>query len=119
MVSKNNGYVPTACAALLLSAVISTSTAQENSTPNGIEDERSGAYAFTNANIYQANGSMLNGGTLLIREGFIVELNEEDDVPDGYFEINLDGRYIYPGFIDIYTDYQSACEKKGSDPDDF
>lgn len=78
---------------------------QENLTPNGIADRRAGAYAFRNANIYRADGSILGGGTLLVREGRIVEINDDDDVPAGYFPIDLAGKYVYPGLIDIYTDY--------------
>ncbi len=78
---------------------------QENLTPNGIADQRAGAYAFRNANIYRADGSILGGGTLLVREGRIVEINDDDDVPAGYFPIDLAGKYMYPGLIDIYTDY--------------
>ena len=78
---------------------------QENLTPNGIADQRAGAYAFRNANIYRADGSILGGGNLLVREGRIVEINDDDDVPAGYFPIDLAGKYVYPGLIDIYTDY--------------
>ena len=35
----------------------------------------------------------------------IVQVNESRNVPNGYFEIDLDEKYIYPGFIDIYTEY--------------
>ena len=80
-------------------------SAQENLTPNGIADQRAGAYAFRNANIYQPDGSILAGGNLLVREGRVVEINDDDDVPDGYFPIDLAGKYVYPGLIDIYTDY--------------
>lgn len=80
-------------------------SAQENLAPNGIADQRAGAYAFRNANIYQPDGSILAGGNLLVREGRIVGINDDDDVPDGYFPIDLAGKYVYPGLIDIYTDY--------------
>ncbi len=80
-------------------------SAQENLTPNGIADQRAGAYAFRNANIFQPDGSILAGGNLLVREGRVVEINDDDDVPDGYFPIDLAGKYVYPGLIDIYTDY--------------
>lgn len=91
-------------AAVALLVCLSVS-AQENLTPNGIADQRAGAYAFRNANIYRADGSILGGGNLLVREGRIVEINDDDDVPAGYFPIDLAGKYVYPGLIDIYTDY--------------
>ncbi len=98
--------VPAASAALLLAAVTASLPlfAQETFTPNGIADERAGAYAFTNAQIYRGDGG-LTAGTLLIREGRIVELTDSAAIPDGYFEVDLAGRYIYPGLIDIYSDY--------------
>ncbi len=79
--------------------------AQENLAPNGIADQRAGAYAFYNANIYQPDGSILDGGRLLVREGRIVELGDNGDAPAGYFPVDLAGKYVYPGLIDIYTDY--------------
>ncbi len=93
--------VHTAAAALLFSGPL---IAQENATPNGIADQRAGAYAFVNATIYKPNGS-LDAGTLLIRDGRVVAISDDDAAPPGYFEIDLDGRYIYPGLIDIYSDY--------------
>ncbi|MDP6536390.1 MAG: amidohydrolase family protein [Gammaproteobacteria bacterium] len=112
MVSLTRKSVPTACTALLISAAISSGSSlvlgQENSTPNGIADDRAGAYALTNANIYRVDGSIVDGGTLLIRQGRVVDIEDNDSVPEGYFEIDLSGRYIYPGLIDIYTDYGIA-----------
>ncbi|HIF76001.1 MAG TPA: amidohydrolase [Porticoccaceae bacterium] len=98
-------FVPTAFAALLALLMAAIANAQQNQTPNGIADDRAGAYALTNANIYQPDGSVLRASTLLIREGKIVQVDESRNVPNGYFEIDLDGKYIYPGFIDIYTEY--------------
>ena len=76
--------------------------AQQTATPNGIADNRAGAYAFTNARLYQHDGSY-ETGTLLIREEHIVAAQAGNEVPDGYFEIDLTGRYLYPGLVDIYT----------------
>ena len=87
----------------LLSSLTVQSAAQETSTPNGIADNRAGAYALTNAQLYQSDGSYRNG-SLLIRNGRIVSVQDNDRVPDGFFAIDLDGKYLYPGLIDIYTD---------------
>ena len=95
--------VPIACAALLLFNSSLPSHAQVTATPNGIADNRAGAYAFTNAMLYQSDGSYVNG-SLLIRDGQIVSVQGNNQVPSGFFEIDLAGRYIYPGLIDIYTD---------------
>ena len=91
-------FVPAAAAVLLSNAA----QAQDTATPNGIADNRSSAFAFTNANLYTGNGN-IESGSLLIRDGRIVNISSDDAVPPGYFEIDLQGRYIYPGLIDIYA----------------
>ena len=95
--------VSTVATVTLLSSLAVQSTAQETSTPNGIADNRAGAYALTNAQLYQSDGSYRNG-SLLIRNGRIVSVQDNDRVPDGFFAIDLGGKYLYPGLIDIYTD---------------
>ncbi len=97
--------LPVIATSLLLQSIPLFSNAQETATPNGVSDSRSNAYAFTNATIYRGDGQFLDQGTLLIRDGLVVEVNSSQNVPSGYFEINLDGDYIYPGFVDAYTDY--------------
>ncbi len=89
----------------LLQTIPLDANAQENATPNGISDRRVNAYAFTNATIYQGEGEFLSQGTLLIRDGRVVDVNSSATVPAGYFEIALEGEYIYPGFVDAYTEY--------------
>lgn len=96
-------FVPTASAVLLSALLTGHSLAQDNATPNGIADNRRSAFALTNANLYQGDGEILSG-TMLIRDGRIVELGDSLNIPAGYFEIDLQGRYVYPGLIDIYTD---------------
>lgn len=86
------------------SLVSGSLTAQETLTPNGVADQRASAYALTNARLYLPDGE-LQTGSLLIRDGEIVAVADNDSVPAGYFEIDLQGRYIYPGLIDIYTEY--------------
>ncbi len=105
--SLRNPFVRTANAAILAVSTIlfaAQPSAQQTATPNGIADNRAGAYAFTNVMLYQSDGSYENG-SLLIRDGRIVGTQSDNNVPAGYFEINLAGRYIYPGLIDIYTDF--------------
>ena len=61
----------TVAAVTLFGSLTVQSTAQETSTPNGIADNRAGAYALTNAQLYQSDGSYRNG-SLLIRNGRIM-----------------------------------------------
>jgi len=84
---------------------VSAVAAQETARPNGIADNRVNALALSGATIYQGDGRYLENGTILIREGNIVDVVSGAGAPDGYFTIDMAGRYIYPGFIDAYTGY--------------
>jgi len=79
--------------------------AQETATPNGIADNRNNALALTGASVYMQDGRYQQNATVLVREGVIVDIVPAGNIPEGYFSIDMGGRYIYPGFIDIYTGY--------------
>ena len=90
---------------LSLILFFSSTLAQETATPNGIADNRSEALALTGATLYLPDGQYLNNGTLLIRDGLIVDVLPAGNVPAGYFAIDMRGRFVYPGLIDINTGY--------------
>jgi imidazolonepropionase-like amidohydrolase len=79
--------------------------AQETFPVNGVADKREGCYAFTNATIVQNTQSTLQKATLVIRDGKIVSVGVGVAIPKDAVVIDCKDKYIYPSFIDIYTDY--------------
>ncbi|MBU3742972.1 MAG: amidohydrolase family protein [Sediminibacterium sp.] len=80
--------------------------AQETFPVNGVADKREGCYAFTNATIIKESGTTLTNATLVIRDGKIVALGASGvAIPKDAVVIDCKEKYIYPSFIDIYTDY--------------
>ncbi|MEM7510013.1 MAG: amidohydrolase family protein [Bacteroidota bacterium] len=79
--------------------------AQETTTPNGVKDKRDQAYAFTNATIIVNPTTKIENGTLIVKDGKIVQVGADIRVPAGYAQIDLAGKYIYPSLIDIHTHY--------------
>jgi len=71
----------------------------------GISDPRPETFAFTNATIYVDYNNVLKGATLLIKEGRIQAVGKNLSIPSGYHLKNLEGKTIYPSFIDPYTSY--------------
>ncbi len=97
--------------------VACTSIAQETFPINDVQDPRPKAYAFTNANIYQDHETLLQSATLLIRDGKIESIGKNVRIPNGYVEIDLDGKYIYPSLIDMYTHYgMPEVERRSGNP---
>ena len=79
--------------------------AQETFPRNDVKDERAGTYAFTNATVVVDHQTTITSATMLIRDGKVEQVAQNGGVPPGYTQVDLDGKYIYPGFIDIYTNY--------------
>ncbi|OSZ80624.1 amidohydrolase [Chitinophagaceae bacterium IBVUCB2] len=79
--------------------------AQATFPENGISDPRHGHYAFTNATIVKDANTTIANATLVIKDGKIVAVGTGLSVPAGAVEVDCKGKFIYPSFIDIYTDY--------------
>ncbi|MEM9302364.1 MAG: amidohydrolase family protein [Pseudomonadota bacterium] len=90
---------------ILLVLAAPFAVAQETITPNDIADDRSGAYAFTNATATVAPGETIEDATILIRDGRVESVEAAGAVPAGYAEMDLTGRHVYPGLIDMYSAY--------------
>jgi imidazolonepropionase-like amidohydrolase len=87
---------------LLLGA--GSSFAQLSTIPKqGIRENDPRVHALTNARIVAAPGKTIEKGTVLIRDGLIVEVGPEVKIPAEARVWDLAGKTIYPGFIDAYS----------------
>ena len=77
---------------------------QESFPLNGIKDEFKPVYAFTNAHVVNSE-TVLENATLLIQGNKIIDVGTTISIPKNAIVYNLEGDYIYPSFIDLYTDY--------------
>ncbi len=104
---------------LLASAVF----AQKTFPQDKVYDERDGHYAFTNATIYTDYDSKIENGTLVIKDGKVVSVGTRIPVPAGAVEVDLEGKYIYPSFIDLFTNYGmpevKKAERSGRRPQEY
>ncbi len=71
----------------------------------GLRDNTPSVFAFTNATIVTEPGIVIKEGTLVIRDGMMESVGSRVSIPADAYRIDLDGKYIYPGFIDIYSHY--------------
>jgi imidazolonepropionase-like amidohydrolase len=85
--------------------MVSPVLAQETATPNGIVDNRRNALALTGATVYVAGEGYQQDATVLIREGRVVDVTTGDDPGEDYFVIDMTGKYVYPGLIDLVSGY--------------
>ncbi|MEL6864941.1 MAG: amidohydrolase family protein [Bacteroidota bacterium] len=98
---------------LLLNSIV----AQETFPKNGVYDKRDGWYAFTNATIYTQYNQKLENASLVIYQGKVQAVGQNIAIPEGAVIIDLEGKYIYPSFIDLFTDYgQPEAKAVGERP---
>ena len=79
--------------------------AQTTYPANDVATPRSGYYAFINAKIYKDAKTLINSATLIIKQGKIESVGANLPVPKEAIIIDCKGKFIYPSFIDIYSDY--------------
>src|SRR5687768_4650370 len=78
-------------------------SAQVTTVPKqGIRENDPRLHALTNARIVAAPGKTIEKGTVLIRDGLIVEVGSVVRIPAEARVWDLAGKTIYSGFIDAY-----------------
>ncbi len=91
------------CCALISFATLS---AQEYFPKNdGVKSKNTNYTAFTNAKIYITPTQIIEKGTLLIQNGKVTNVGTEVVLPKNVTVIDLNGKSIYPSFIDVYSDF--------------
>ncbi len=76
---------------------------QQNAS--SISDQRNQVFAFTHATIFQDVDTKVENATLLIEKDQIIAVGKDVQIPKHAKVIDLQGKYIYPSFIDVYTNF--------------
>jgi len=100
--------------ALLLVFVISTLqiNAQATFPLNDVASPKDGSYAFTNATIVKDAQTTFQNATMVIRQGKIESIGTTVSIPKDAIVVDCKGKYIYPSFIDIFSDYGIATPQR-------
>ncbi len=90
---------------LLLLTICTQISAQETFPINGVVKNFEPIHAFINAHIILSPTDEINRGSLLIKGDRIIAVDTALNIPNGAIIHDLNGDFIYPSFIDLYTDY--------------
>jgi imidazolonepropionase-like amidohydrolase len=90
---------------LLLVCIGADLYAQATFPLNGVQDQRLQTYLFKNATIHVDAKTVLTNSWLLIQNGKIAKVGKDFDYPKNAIVQDLDGKHIYPAFIDVFSDY--------------
>jgi imidazolonepropionase-like amidohydrolase len=87
----------------LLSAL--SSLAQPTFPFNGILPKDVTIVAFTHASIFTDYQTRLDDATLVVEKGRVVAVGVGVSIPQSAVVIDCKGKFIYPSFIDLHSDY--------------
>lgn len=72
---------------------------------SGVKEKNNNYTAFTNATIYVTPSQVVTNGTLLIKDGKVVAAGTSVNIPGNSVIVDLDGKYIYPSFVETYSGF--------------
>jgi len=90
---------------LILFSVLSVNAQEYFPVNTSVKTSKNTMVAFKNATIYVNSKNVIKKGTLLIKDGKVVSVGKSVRIPEGTNSIDLNGKTIYPSFIDIYSDF--------------
>ncbi|MEO6233190.1 MAG: amidohydrolase family protein [Ferruginibacter sp.] len=88
--------------------------AQNTYPVNDVANPTEGCYAFTNATIFTNAETKLENATLVIRQGKIVSVGSKVTIPADAVIVDCNDKFIYPSFIDAWSDYGTEPAKTAS-----
>ena len=80
---------------------------------SGVIANNSNYMAFTNAKIHVSPTEIIENGTLLIKNGKVVNVGKSVNIPKNTTKVDLSGKSIYPSFIDMYTTFGVKKPNRG------
>lgn len=106
MRTKNQKFIMKKIVFLLICFLVTQGIKSQSLSPVlGVGDERPKVFAFTNATIVVDELTTLKEATLVIKKGKIIAVGKNAQVPDNAVVEDLKGKFIYPSFIDLYSNY--------------
>ncbi|MBL0314554.1 MAG: amidohydrolase family protein [Flavobacteriales bacterium] len=105
--------------AILLLLLVHTLAAQPTYPYNGILPKSVTTLALIHGTIVLDDQTSIQDGMMIIQDGRIVSVGAQLSIPSNAVIIDLGGKYVYPSFIDLYSDYgisnsTGQTEKRGN-----
>lgn len=89
-----------------------SASAQETFPHNGPRDQRPESVIFTHVNLIPSSGQHLVDMSVWVEAGKIKAIAKEIPANKGIKVVDLNGKYMYPAFIDAFSSYGLKWESK-------
>jgi N-acetylglucosamine-6-phosphate deacetylase len=108
-----SGLAAILLAVLAGAAVAGRAAAEETAPAEGIRSRKVESFALTGARIVVAPGRVIEKGTLWIEDGKVRAAAERVDIPGHARRIDVEGKWIYAGWIDAHGDAAPRPDEAG------
>jgi imidazolonepropionase-like amidohydrolase len=71
----------------------------------GVKTKSSNYIAVESAIIHVSPSKTIENGTLLFKDGKIVEVGKSVNLPANTLKIDAKGKHVYPSFVEVYSDF--------------
>lgn len=95
-------FIPLLCCLFLTAASFAQDYFPKNES---LKQDNNNHVVFTNATIYVTPTNIISGGTLVTQNGKVVASGKNLAIPKNSRIIDLEGKYIYPSFIESYSGF--------------
>ncbi|WP_373059093.1 amidohydrolase family protein [Zunongwangia sp. H14] len=85
---------------------------------DGVRSRNTNYTVFKNARIHVNPSSVIQNGMFAIRDGKITAVGKSISVPGNSVVIDLEGKEVYPSFIDLYSDFGIPKPKRAESNSD-
>ena len=99
---------------LFISVQLNSFSQQYFPTNLDVKSKNNPFIALTNATVVISPGDVIEDASILIKDGKIVEVGVDLELPKNTVIHNKSGMYIYPSFIDISNSFGTPQPKSGS-----
>jgi len=80
----------------------------------GIKKKQDVLRAFTGATVHLEPGKVIKNAILIMEDGRIREVGKSVEIPEGAVVQELNGRHIYPSFIELFSDFSMKKVQRSS-----
>lgn len=81
---------------------------------DGVKTKNTNYRALTSAKIYVTPTQVIENATILIKDGKVVSTGTSVKIPENTNVLNVEGKTIYPSFIDMFTSHSYKIGKNFS-----
>jgi len=96
---------------ILLQVFLLEADAQTNYYNNDVKTPRITKIAFAHATVFIDAQTQITDAVLLVEDGKIKQCGKGILIPKDYHTVDVIGKFIYPSFIDIYSNYGMPVKK--------